>query len=313
MNEAQLSSSRTLIVTNCTARKRVVGQALVLPEDAPASSVQDLAKAWVAIAQSAGELVEAQELYLGRSFQDARQSARIGKASLWIVSAGFGLLSATDRVPNYSLTVSEGAGSIRSLISACASDPAAWWLALNEELGSTRPLARLAAKRGVEQVLIAMPSSYLQLIAGDLLALPSRSAERLRILTSRAGLASLPIHLQARVLPYDARLERITGYAGTANDFPQRALRHFVEVVQGHLMEFDAARSAVESALGQPVMSKPPARAKLTDTEIRGLLRSQWQDKGGSSTKLLRYLRDDAMVACEQGRFRSIWQSMRAA
>ena len=42
------------------------------------------------------------------------------------------------------------------------------------------------------------------------------------------------------------------------------------------------------------------------------MLHKSWESHGGSSTRLLRYLRDEALVACEQGRFRSLWHQVRA-
>lgn len=267
---------------------------------------------WSSTTRGAQERVKARDLYIGRAFRDARLAAEAANASLWVVSAGFGLVAASHRLPNYNLTVSDGAGSIRGHLEACGGTPSSWWRALNEVLCSPSPLAALTARPDVGRVLVAMPSSYLRMVAEDLGSMPSTSADRLWILTSRAGVASLPSHLQARVLPYDERLEHAEGHAGTASDFPQRALRHFAEVLHGHRMPFEDAKLAVHAALGPPVKMKVSSRAKGSDAQIKELLRSQWEAKRGSSSKLLRFLRDDARVACEQSRFRDIWRSLKA-
>jgi hypothetical protein len=41
-------------------------------------------------------------------------------------------------------------------------------------------------------------------------------------------------------------------------------------------------------------------------------MRKQWKRHKGSSTQLLRYLRQEAQIACEQKRFRGIWQGLKA-
>jgi hypothetical protein len=118
----------------------------------------------------------------------------------------------------------------------------------------------------------------------------------------------LPTRLQSSVLPYDERLEGLDGYAGTRSDFPQRALRHFVEVVRGHTLPLEQAREHVRAAMA--ALRKPvlPERQRKSDEEIIALLRQHWQRLNGSATALLRYLRDDALVACEQSRFRTLRQ-----
>ncbi len=42
------------------------------------------------------------------------------------------------------------------------------------------------------------------------------------------------------------------------------------------------------------------------------MLRQQWASHAGSSTRLHRYLRDKAQVACEQSRFVALWRQVRA-
>lgn len=312
MIEEQFSGESTFVVTSCTARKRAASVAVELPDLACFTSVRALAAEWSRRTREARNSVEARDLYVGRAFRDARMAAESAHAKMYVVSAGCGLVEASDRLPNYNLTVSEGAGSIRRHLAACGATPCSWWREISEERGPPSPLAALVMRPDVRNVLVAMPSSYLQMVAEDLGSVPVSSADRLWILTSRAGVVSLPGHLQARVLPYDDRLEHVGGHAGTASDFPQRALRHFVEVLRGHQLSFKDAITVVQTALGNPVKIEAPLRARATDAQIQELLRAQWKSQKGSSTKLLRFLRDDAHVACEQGRFRDIWRSLKA-
>jgi hypothetical protein len=149
------------------------------------------------------------------------------------------------------------------------------------------------------------------MIAPDLLGLPENKRHLLRIFSSAAGSADLHPELQPFTLPYDDRLEAIPGHSGTRTDFPQRALRHFIEEVEGHRCPLLEARARVESALVGLQPRHIPTRTKMTDGEIANVMRKQWRRHNGSSTQLLRYLRQEAQIACEQKRFRDIWQVLR--
>ena len=60
-------------------------------------------------------------------------------------------------------------------------------------------------------------------------------------------------------------------------------------------------------ALQKPAL---PTRARKTDADILDLLRQHWERLNGSATALLRYLRDEALVSCEQSRFRALRQQL---
>ena len=122
----------------------------------------------------------------------------------------------------------------------------------------------------------------------------------------------LASRLRRCVMPYDERLEGHERFAGTRSDFPQRAMRHFVEELDGQYLDVERANDAVETAMAQLKRPVLPQRARKTDEEIIKLIRSQWMTHDGSSLRLLRYLRDEALVACEQSRFRGLWHRVRA-
>jgi hypothetical protein len=112
-------------------------------------------------------------------------------------------------------------------------------------------------------------------------------------------------------MPYDERLESLPGHAGTRVDFPQRAMLHFVSELDGHCLDLEAGRHAVVTALDGLAAREIPARVRMDDAQIATMLRRHWTEHGGSSTKLLRFLRREAQIACEQGRFRDIWRGIK--
>jgi hypothetical protein len=308
----QFLSSPVTIVTNCTSRKKFLGGSVLAPTPSRDGDINATATNWIASASTASPRCPAAELYQGRSFQDALSASSLAGAQLGVVSAGFGLVPATAALPHYNLTVSDGSGSIKHWLSVHGHTSADWWTALTHGWQQGTPLAHLVASPDACVILLALPSTYLAMIRNELAAVSKDGASRLRIFTSSTGARLLPEQLLPATMPYDERLESIAGFAGTKADFPQRALRHFIEVLQGHRVSSRVGARLVDQALGTQPQPTRPVRTKASDDEIAELLKAQWASLGGSSTKLLRYLRDTANVACEQGRFRTLWLSMKA-
>lgn len=304
-----------IVITSCTSRKKKGRIVLALQNTDATGSLIALARAWKqqVMAVSQGQIRAAGDLYCGRSITEATHAANSLSAPLYIVSAGHGLLRADDAIPSYDVTVTPAASNLlHQCLVRLERTPADWWLALIEVFGKQRSLTGLMTLCPKSVVLLAVPSVYLTLLSRELANLGDDALSRLRILTSSYGASTLPARLQAAVMPYDERLEGLVTYAGTRSDFPQRALRHFVVVLGGHAVPRETARQFVQdamSALHKPVM---PKRERKTDNELIMLLRQNWARLNGSSVALLRYLRDDALVSCEQSRFHSLHRQLLA-
>jgi hypothetical protein len=305
--------SNIIVITSCTNRKRKVGAALALESTETVESLCELARKWRQQVEAApkNELSPAIDLYSGRSITEAKRAAETLATSLYIVSAGHGLISWNTCIPSYNVTVSPiPDNKLHACLTRLRKAPPDWWNALVKEFGQQRSLTALIAESKTSIVLLALPSTYLTLLAGEFATLSEADMKRLRIITSPYGASGLPAQLQSIVMPYDERLEALHGYAGTRSDFPQRALSHFVSVLEGHKLPLDAASEKVRHAmdgLRKPVL---PERQRRTDEEITAMLWQNWERFNGSATALLRYLRHEALVACEQSRFRSLRQNI---
>uniref|UniRef100_E1T3X4 DUF6884 domain-containing protein n=1 Tax=Burkholderia sp. (strain CCGE1003) TaxID=640512 RepID=E1T3X4_BURSG len=302
-------SHKTIVVTNCTNRKRVGDDAVVLSAANMVGSLPSLAARWGSAITKSHSSGQAQDIYMGRAFSEARQVTAMLGGTLYVISAGLGVVSAQDEIPSYNLTVAEGSNSLKPLLAQLGKQPSDWWAALIAELGKQRSVRAMLERNADALALFALPGSYIALIAEDLASLTQEQLGRIRIITSDHGRSLLPEQAHHVVLPYDERLEG-SSYAGTRTDFPQRALRHFVEVLSGQQLAIDDAKAAVTAAMC--AFKKPiiPVRERKTDSEILMLLRKNWHRFDGASTRLLRYLRDDALVACEQSRFRNLWNRL---
>ncbi|WP_208457269.1 hypothetical protein [Burkholderia vietnamiensis] len=301
---------KTIVVTNCTNRKRAGGASVVFSTVEVSGPLTSVAACWARAVRKTRPSRLAQDVYMGRGFAEARRVAVALDSTLHIISAGLGVVSAAEPIPLYDLTVSSGANSLAPLLAQLGNDPSDWWAALTAELGAQRSVHAMLDRHPGAMVLFALSGSYVALIAQDLASLTKSQINRIRIITSSHGQVYVPDNARHIVLPYDDRLEG-SSYAGTRADFPQRALRHFVEVLNGHQLSVEEARSAVAGAMCTLKRPIAPVRDKKTDAEILELLRTNWGRFGGASTHLLRYLRDEAMVACEQGRFRALWSDLR--
>jgi len=263
-----------------------------------------MAQRWHASVAAAPRPLPAGQLYKGRSISDATAVSQALCAELHIVSAGLGLISAADQAPNYNLTIAPGT-VLANALARCGQGPADWWRVLNTD--HPAPLASLLEAK---HAYIALPATYLRMIHEDLALVPRGAIEQLRIFTSVAGRAFVPEHLVECVMPYDERLETVSGSNGTRVDFPQRAMRHFVDTLEGHRTSLNEGRSAVAAFMNTKTPRAAPVRARATDEELNTLLRRHWEECGGSRTRLLRYLRDMERVSCEQGRFQRLWKAV---
>lgn len=149
------------------------------------------------------------------------------------------------------------------------------------------------------------------MLALDLAKVRPDEAGQLRIFTSPAGASEVPASLRSAVMPYDDRLESVAAFAGTRADFPQRALRHFIECLDGTAASLEASRAMVENSLNAYELRQIPERRRLDDEQVKALIIQRWDSCQGRSAQLLRALRDQELVACEQGRFAQIWRELR--
>jgi hypothetical protein len=160
-------------------------------------------------------------------------------------------------------------------------------------------------------ILISLPANYLDMIADELLELPVRSRARLRIFTLSPS-SGLPEGLRPYVLPYDHRFDgEDAPVPGTRSDFAQRALGHFVDAVLSKHPggDFDGHAELVENLLAGFRPQRTQQRARLADQEISSIIHRHWKDAHGQSSRMLRLLRDDLGVACEQSRFRNLFRA----
>jgi len=300
----------TVIITTCTNRKRkAVSDELRICALKP-TGLAEVAGQWGRRLASADELHLPAAIYGGRGFQEARSVASALDARLLIVSAGLGLIDAIDEIPSYACTIVTGVSdSVASRVEGAFSS-AQWWSALNRV--SPFGLTLHDAVDGSDGLIFAaLSDAYIEMVADDLLALPSDVLGRLRLFT-RAPLERVKAGLRPFVMPYDERLDGPDSpIPGTISDFSGRALRHFADAI----FSPDDRRSlaehtqAVHSAVAKWRKPERPVRLRLEDEAILSIMRNHWGDPKGMS---LPRLRGEFNVACEQGRYAGLARIIRS-
>jgi hypothetical protein len=207
------------------------------------------------------------------------------------------------------MTVVAGDDSVMARIEN-SSSPAEWWGWLNSHSPfATSLLGAIAATDGL--VLVALPGAYLAMVEADLLALPEALRQRLRIIQRGSAIREM---LRPWTLIYDDRLEAGSAHSGTRSDFSARAACHFVEQILPGIEGADVCthNEAVEAALSAWTAPLVRLGARRSDEELRDIIALHWDAAGGKTTRLLRILRDDLGIACEQGRFARLVGAIRA-
>lgn len=302
---------RVLIIANCTNRKRATQSHPVRARDLSAGSVSVVAAEWIKVLSGSDERRPLTTAYCGRGFSEVLGAAKSLEATLLIVSAGLGLVDANTAIPHYDATIS-GSSDDNVLGKINNGDPTLWWKAVCE----LSPFSTNLTTESYDLVLIALSRPYFPLIAPDLISLDATEREKIRLFLSVPA-NELPQQLRDCLMPYGSRFDHDEGpLPGTKSDFTQRALRHFVNtLVEANAQRENAAlhHARVERELSNLSAPARPVRQRLDDPQIAALVRHHWNDVRGSSSRMLRYLRDTLNVACEQKRFQEIFNEIREA
>jgi hypothetical protein len=248
----------------------------------------------------------AQDLYAGDHWRAACEAYRLAqqysnRTELWVISAGYGLISSSKLIKPYGATFATGSadsvwrgpsdGDRRERL--CD-----WWRALKHDVA----LTDLLPMRGDGAVVIAAGAAYLAALEVDLERALENEATGDRLSVISAGTTG-----NGALLPVNGRFRARVG--GTDSSLNARLLA----VLAGNASEHRFNRSAM-AAMVAKMASRLPATDRrtgrhATDEQIARrirTLRRRFPDI--SRSRALRELRDRG-TACEQGRFAAIWST----
>lgn len=308
------------LIVSCTKRKtREARAALQLRNLVGSATVVERAGAWLSRLQAERfDLLLASDLYCGDHWAVVRSIAKMATAKgqairPWVCSAGYGLVTPESRLAPYDATFTPGQPD--SVVSAgfppLRETLPAWWAALGTwkgPLGAVcRSIAAVAATHPDDFLLVALSMDYLTAVADDLrtAAATLMEPERLAIICAGADtLAGLETHL----LPCDARLQSVAG--GALASLNVRLASRLLESSRKDL-SLARCRSMFQRWMSTQPERTAPARALMTDDEVRGFIHDSLAgDPGLRPTPLLQLLRKQGK-ACEHSRFVRLFHEVR--
>ena len=303
-----------VVITNCTNRKRGTVSNLLSASTLDQGSIDAVSKQWIDRLKIMPADKAAREVYCGRGFREAEASAHELNAPLYVVSAGLGIVESNSLVPVYDLTVSlRSPNSIADKVLG-STTPQSWWTKISQNTPYGVSLLSVLGRHPNALILIALSRPYIELLREELAQISPDQGDKLRFFGKNLEKVLLG-HLENSWMPYDDRIDRAgQGYSGTQTDFAQRTLRHFVkEIIQASNKNACAMthRSMVSGSLARLELRKTPMRSRLDDFGIFEVIRCNWARGKGQSSSLLRILRHELGIACEQFRFRKIYHEVR--
>jgi hypothetical protein len=297
---------RVHIVVTCTNRKRYPVPAKLRLRGVTGVRTATRLNSWTQrLTSTEVDSVRADDLYAGEHWDIARNlpnyALGFAQATLWVASAGWGLIAANARIRPYSATFAAGHADS---VPPGRDGTHVWWNAVaawsGPETGAPRSLTALVAAYPRDRILLVLSQPYFAACADDLTrALDAGGDSQISLVA--AGVGAQP-DLAAWQLPADARLQhRLGGTLGALN------ARIAADVLRTGLIDHEAMRRHLTRMLAKAPALPVYARRGLSDAEVITFIRTRRaQNASVSRTALLRQLRDAGM-ACEQGRFAEIY------
>lgn len=296
-----------IIISNCTNRKSSRFEKIKpLPSMYEIDTADQFLEEWFELLNSSHQKNSALNIYQGRSVTEIVRAKNHINAQIIFLSAGLGVVKENDLIPNYDLTISKGTYSLKHLFSKWSIDESIWFQKL---INKTQDKNFIENYDGL--ILIALPHSYLKMIIPILTQLSDHQIKNIRLFLHPISYKSLPENLKHCYMPYNYKFDS-SPFSGTKIDYCQRCLHHFIKHIYQPGQDLLSAIYSVNEFISS--LAPLPSRIKRTqvsDKEIIEIILEGWTVCQGQSSKLLRYIRDNKKVACEQSRFQALWRSIK--
>ena len=283
---------------------------------------RDAARKWVeTLKKTSHPTVPASELYGGSHWNESLAclpaARELGLSpSLWILSAGYGFISAEEPVVPYAASFAAGGDSIQNL--NWPDDPSSrqkahqWW----ELIHRYRKRKGLASLR--EQVarktplLMVMSREYYAAVEAEIIDLISAGCN---VLIVSAGLfrnlSSVSPVVRPHVLPFSDSFKQVDDYLNKTNVSLNARLAHWL--IQNHGDTLHEGISKIGPTLTALAESLPAMERRevkpMTDEEVLAFIEKHYEGRGDSATRLLKKLRHEAQMSCEQKRFGALFKT----
>lgn len=315
-----------LIVT-CVSQKKAKRSHSILDYDIELGSLPSVCVQWkLKLANSSLKKVKAVNLYTGSLWAALMDSwgvvnGRLSDAHLWVVSAGYGLISGDKEIVPYDITFQEPRSNVPSILSKISYSDAIdarrntiqeWWSCLNG--GGAKPNnieSLLSTFSEDDYALFVMGKDYLDAVYQDLKrGLESAQfPEQIAIISNNVG-DPLAKTLMPNWLYADSRFVNLPKTNNTLVNarIAHKLLYHLTDKMGGLDWWSIENLNAYLQDLCKPLPEvKKPKRKLSTDEQIVTFIKGELQKENASFTKLHRAYRDSGW-ACEYSRFKGLYQ-----
>lgn len=313
MTKVLNTTMNVTLLTTCTNRKQGPVPDSLSFASMPVGEQSKVCESWAQSVIEAPKTRTAQDTYSGRGFQEAKATSLRLNSDFYIISAGLGLVPSSTLIPAYDATLSKSSTNCIARNISDVFDAGSWWNQLNKLTKWGSSISSIVHDESNDLVLLALTSTYVPLVLGDLETISSKHAEKVRIVGLRSD-DLLPERLRSSLMPYDERFDGPDGQCrGTRSDFPQRATRHFAGEFLSDSPRASRSKHAafVQEYLANMSFPETVRRQKMTDDEIVATIKKHWHDASGNSAKMLRLFRDNLLIACEQKRFSNLFNQVK--
>lgn len=287
-------------------------------------SLEDRVREWVHAIEETGDAtgdsIAARELYAGDHWTVVKSLERIGEdkgwnLSIWVMSAGYGLISINEQIRSYAATFSpEHPDYVGRDPRGNGEEGLAqrWWKALTlwrrSASGTPRSIRELAEQSPNRGLMIAASPAYLRAATSDIEAARESLSSRDLLTLFTAATGSIGTLNESRI-PASARAQGRLG--GALNSLNVRLVKRALEETEDpkHLTQTALASWAKELIAMEPDKLRIK-HAVMSDAEVRSYIADRVREMPGAShTRLLRDLRTSGR-ACEQSRFRRLFREV---
>lgn len=284
-------------------------------------SVETRFEEWVQrLETQRSEYLEAQHLYAGDHWTVSRELVRAAavsglKARLWIISAGYGLITPTKQIKPYTATFSNrhpdsvSPNGDSELYGRCANK---WWELLSGWKGLTsqtpRSLSQLASEEPHVSMLVVASPPYLRALRSDLRAVLGNlhRPDDLCVVSPDVDYMG---QLSLNVIPCNGRLKSLLG--GSMVSLNARLARRILLEANHWPLQASVLKERYNCLLASQAPQLAYNRQRMDDASVReyitAALMKNWTK---SPYPLLRQLRDEG-YACEQARFSVLFHEVR--
>lgn len=315
MGDISIPSGQSVhLVVTCANRKRGgLSPSLRARELDESSSIEARCRDWIRRLDKEPANTRVIDLYAGEYWQVAKRLREAVEpvASMWVCSAGYGLVPEEAHIAAYAATFSFGQDDS---VASSINDARRWWEVLAQWTGpvpgSPRTFAELSARYPDAVVIAVMSDAYLKPCADDLREAAGQlnAPDRFAII----GPGGRHPGLEDFIIPVTAAVQPVVG--GSLLSLHARAARRVLEMARER--QKPLTRPVLAELMAELKASAPPVIArtageKLDDDQVFAFIRTAMAKEIGpvSATRLLRRLRDSGK-SCEQARFKALFQKV---